>query len=92
MTQGQDIVTYVCKKDPSQYRFLGYYGAKFWRYPKNREYGANVIDEFSQQVLHRPVQHYLCLIRYTMILVGLTLVLQQVTSLLTIYKNQRYDA
>jgi hypothetical protein len=47
-TQGEDIVTYVCKKDPSQYRFLGYYGAKFWRYPKNREYGANVIDEFSQ--------------------------------------------
>ena len=47
-TQGEDIVTYVCKKDPSQYRFLGYYGAKFWRYPKNREYGANVIDEFSR--------------------------------------------
>jgi len=47
-TQGEDIVTYICKKDPSQYRFLGYYGAKFWRYPKNREYGANVIDEFAR--------------------------------------------
>ena len=35
---------YQVVKDPATYQFKGYYGAKYWKYPKNREYGANVVD------------------------------------------------
>lgn len=34
-------------KDPSQYRQINYYGAKYYRRPHNRDYGANLIKEIS---------------------------------------------
>lgn len=34
-------------KDPSQYRQINYYGAKYYRRPHNRDYGANLIKEFE---------------------------------------------
>ena len=39
-----DVQVYECVKDPDTYTFLGYYGAKYWKYPKNREYGSNVVE------------------------------------------------
>lgn len=41
------IETWKVVKDPSQRVQLNYYGCKYYRNPKNREYGANVIDEIS---------------------------------------------
>ena len=40
----QDVQIYKVVKDPATYKFLGYYGAKYWKYPKNREYGSNVVE------------------------------------------------
>jgi len=40
----QDVQIYKVVKDPATFRFLGYYGAKYWKYPKNREYGSNVVE------------------------------------------------
>ena len=40
----EDVQVYECVKDPDTYTFLGYYGAKYWKYPKNREYGSNVVE------------------------------------------------
>tara|TARA_B100001142_G_scaffold323393_1_gene373389 strand:+ start:6409 stop:8013 length:1605 start_codon:yes stop_codon:yes gene_type:complete len=37
--------TWEVVKDPSQRQQINYYGCKYYRYPKNMEYGANVIDE-----------------------------------------------
>ena len=34
-----EAVVYEVQKDPATFRFLGYYGAKYYKYPKNREYG-----------------------------------------------------
>jgi hypothetical protein len=42
-----DTTTWKVVKDPSQRVQLNYYGCKYYRHPKNREYGANVIDEIS---------------------------------------------
>ena len=39
----QEVIIYEVQKDPATFRFLGYYGAKFYRHPKNRDYGANVV-------------------------------------------------
>ena len=39
----EEVVVYEVQKDPNTFRFLGYYGAKFYRHPKNRDYGANVV-------------------------------------------------
>ena len=39
--------TWKVVKDPSQRVQLNYYGCKYYRYPKNREYGSNVIDEIA---------------------------------------------
>ena len=39
----EEIIVYEVQKDPNTFRFLGYYGAKFYRHPKNRDYGANVV-------------------------------------------------
>tara|TARA_B100000886_G_scaffold134613_1_gene90845 strand:- start:1909 stop:3519 length:1611 start_codon:yes stop_codon:yes gene_type:complete len=39
----EEVEVYEVRKDPVTFRFLGYYGAKFYRYPKNRDYGANVV-------------------------------------------------
>lgn len=39
----QEVVVYEVQKDPNTFQFLGYYGAKFYRHPKNRDYGANVV-------------------------------------------------
>ena len=39
----EEVVVYEVQKDPNTFQFLGYYGAKFYRHPKNRDYGANVV-------------------------------------------------
>ncbi len=39
----QEVVVYEVQKDPNTFQFLGYYGAKFYRHPKNMDYGANVV-------------------------------------------------
>ena len=40
----QQVKVYQVVKDPSTFRFLGYYGAKYYKFPKNREYGSNVVE------------------------------------------------
>jgi hypothetical protein len=37
--------TWQVKKDPAQYRQINYYGAKYYRRPHNRDYGANLVKE-----------------------------------------------
>lgn len=39
--------TWQVKKDPAQYRQINYYGAKYYRRPHNRDYGANLIKEIQ---------------------------------------------
>lgn len=39
-----EFTIYKVDKNPEVYDFLGYYGMKYFRYPKNIEYGANVTD------------------------------------------------
>ena len=39
-----EAVVYEVVKDPSTFRFLGYYGPKYYKFPKNREYGSNVVE------------------------------------------------
>lgn len=44
------LVTYQywqVQKDPSQYRQINYYGAKYYKRPHNRDYGANIVKEIS---------------------------------------------
>ena len=41
-------VTYQVQKDANTFRFLGYYGAKFYKFPKNMEYGANVVETLDK--------------------------------------------
>ena len=43
----QPVKIYEVVKDPSTFRFLGYYGAKYYKYPKNREYGSNVVETIN---------------------------------------------
>ena len=43
----QPVKIYQVVKDPSTFRFLGYYGAKYYKYPKNREYGSNVVETIN---------------------------------------------
>lgn len=43
----EEIQTWEVVKDPSQRQQINYYGCKYYRYPKNKEYGANVIDEIQ---------------------------------------------
>ncbi|MAA58483.1 MAG: hypothetical protein CL855_08510 [Cryomorphaceae bacterium] len=43
----EEIQTWKVVKDPAQREQLNYYGCKYYRYPKNREYGSNVIDEIQ---------------------------------------------
>ena len=43
----EDIQTWKVVKDPSQRQQINYYGCKYYRYPKNKEYGSNVIDEIQ---------------------------------------------
>ena len=40
----QEVKIYEVVKDPSTFRFLGYYGPKYYKFPKNREYGSNVVE------------------------------------------------
>ena len=40
----QEVKVYEVQKDPSTFRFLGFYGAKFYKFPKNRDYGSNVVE------------------------------------------------
>lgn len=45
---GNDEVTvYEVQKDPDTYTWIGYYGAKYYKYPKNMDYGANVSETIS---------------------------------------------
>lgn len=44
----EEVTVWECKKDASTYQFLGYYGAKYYKYPRNMEYGANVVEEISR--------------------------------------------
>ena len=45
---GNDEVTvYEVQKDPDTYTWIGYYGAKYYKYPKNMDYGANVVETIS---------------------------------------------
>ena len=43
----EDIQTWKVVKDPAQRQQINYYGCKYYRYPKNKEYGSNVIDEIQ---------------------------------------------
>ena len=43
----QPVKVYQVVKDPSTFRFLGYYGPKYYKYPKNREYGSNVVETIN---------------------------------------------
>ena len=43
----QQVKIYELVKDPSTFRFLGYYGPKYYKYPKNREYGSNVVETIN---------------------------------------------
>ena len=43
----QPVKIYQVVKDPSTFRFLGYYGPKYYKYPKNREYGSNVVETIN---------------------------------------------
>ena len=43
----QQVKIYEVVKDPSTFRFLGYYGPKYYKYPKNREYGSNVVETIN---------------------------------------------
>lgn len=46
-TMGEDSYVYQVAKDPSTRKQLNYYGVKYYRRPKNREYGANVVDQID---------------------------------------------
>ena len=39
-----DAIVYQVTKDPGTFQFLGYYGPKYYKFPKNREYGSNVVE------------------------------------------------
>ena len=41
-------VTYEVTKDPNTFRFLGFYGPKFYKYPKNMDYSANVVETIDK--------------------------------------------
>ena len=40
----EEVQVWECQKDAGTYQFLGFYGAKYYKYPKNMEYGANVVE------------------------------------------------
>lgn len=42
-----DVTVYEVQKDPDTYTWIGYYGAKYYKYPKNMDYGANVSETIS---------------------------------------------
>jgi len=44
---GEDTSVYQVQKDPATRQQLNYYGVKYYRRPKNREYGANVVDQID---------------------------------------------
>ena len=46
-TAGQDTYVYQVAKDPATRQQLNYYGVKYYRRPKNREYGANLVDQID---------------------------------------------
>tara|TARA_B000000532_G_scaffold182888_1_gene149167 strand:- start:12 stop:1643 length:1632 start_codon:yes stop_codon:yes gene_type:complete len=41
-------VTYEVTKDPNTFRFLGFYGPKFYKFPKNMDYSANVVETIDK--------------------------------------------
>jgi len=43
----QQVKVYQVVKDPSTFQFLGYFGPKYYKYPKNREYGSNVVETIN---------------------------------------------
>ena len=44
---GEDTSVYQVQKDPATRQQLNYYGVKYYRRPKNREYGSNVVDQID---------------------------------------------
>ena len=46
-TAGEDTYVYQVAKDPATRQQLNYYGVKYYRRPKNREYGSNVVDQID---------------------------------------------
>ena len=44
---GGTYQSWTVVKDPSTRVTIGYYGGKYWRYPKNIEYGSNVIADIT---------------------------------------------
>jgi len=40
-----DVSVYECKKDPATRVQQNYYGVKYYKRPKDRDYGANVVDQ-----------------------------------------------
>ena len=44
----QEVNVFEVTKDPSTFRFIGYYGAKFYKFPKNRDYGSNVVETIDK--------------------------------------------
>ena len=42
-----NVQVYEVQKDPDTYTWIGYYGAKYYKYPKNMDYGANVVETIS---------------------------------------------
>ncbi len=44
---GSSYQSWTVVKDPSTRVTIGYYGGKYWRYPKNMEYGSNVVTDIT---------------------------------------------
>ena len=44
---GGTYQSWTVVKDPSTRVTIGYYGGKYWRYPKNMEYGSNVVTDIT---------------------------------------------
>ena len=45
--EGDSYQSWTVVKDLSTRVTIGYYGGKYWRYPKNMEYGSNVVTDIT---------------------------------------------
>ena len=44
----QEVKVWAVQKDPSTFRYIGFYGAKFYKFPKNRDYGSDVVETIDK--------------------------------------------
>ena len=44
----QEVKVWEVQKDPSTFRYIGFYGAKFYKFPKNRDYGSDVVETIDK--------------------------------------------